>query len=54
MVYSGKRRKDAYATVKRTLGAPRLEPHVYSYCEYEKMRKTISKMTKNGIVLFEA
>jgi len=52
VVYRGEERKDAYATVKRTLGVLRLEPHVYSDSEYEKMKKTINKMTKNGIVLF--
>ena len=51
VVYRGKERKDAYATVKKTLGVSRLEPHVYSDSEYEKMKKTINKMTKNGIVL---
>jgi len=54
VVYRGKERKDAYATVKRTLGVPRLEPHVYSHSEYEKMKKTVNKMTKNGIVLFQS
>ena len=51
--YRGKERKDAYAIVKRTLGVPRLEPHVYSDSEYEKIKKTINKMTKNGVVLFQ-
>jgi len=51
VVYRGKERKDAYATVKKTLGVSRLEPHVYSGSEYEKMKKTINKMTKDGIVL---
>jgi len=41
VVHRGKERKDAYATIKRTLGVPRLEPHVYSDSEYEKMKKTI-------------
>ena len=54
VVYRGKKRKDAYATLKRTLGIPRLEPHVYSDSEYEKMKKTIKKMIKNGIVLFQS
>ena len=36
---------------KPFVGVPRLEPHVYSDSEYEKMKKTINKMTKNGIVL---
>ena len=39
--------------VERILGVPRLEPHVYSDSEYEKMKKTVNKMTKNGIVLFQ-
>ena len=52
VVYRGKERKDAYATVKKTLGIPRLEPHVYSDSQYQKMKKTIDRMTKNGIVLF--
>ena len=52
VIYIGKERKDAYSVIKRTLGVPRLEPHVYSNSEYEKMKKTINKMTKNGIVLF--
>ena len=54
VVYRGKERKDAYATVKRTLGVPRLEPHVYSHSEYEKTKKMVNKMTKNGIVLFQS
>ena len=45
VIYRGKERKDAYAIIKRTLGLPRLEPHVYSDSEYKKM-------TENGIVLF--
>ncbi|GAI94929.1 unnamed protein product, partial [marine sediment metagenome] len=52
VVYGGKERKDAYATVKRTLRVPRLEPHVYSHSEYEKMKKVVNKMTKDGVVLF--
>ena len=52
VIYRGKERKDAYATVKKTLGVSRLEPHVYPDSEYEKMKKTIGKMTKDGVVLF--
>ena len=37
----------------QTLALPRLEPHVYSDSEYQKIKKTINKMTKNGIVLFQ-
>ena len=52
VVYRGKERKDAYATIKRTVGVPGLEPHVYLDSEYGKLKKTVNKMTKNGIVLF--
>ncbi len=52
VIYRGKERKDAYSVIKRTLDVPRLEPHVYLDSEYEKMKKTINKMTKNSIVLF--
>lgn len=54
VVYKAKERKDAYVTVKKTLGVPRLEPHVYPAREYKKIKKTINKMTKNGIVLFQS
>lgn len=54
VVYRGKERKDAYATIKKTLGISRVEPHVYLDSEYEKMKKTINKMIKNGIVLFQS
>jgi len=49
--YRGKRREDAFSTVKTALGIPRLEPHVYSSEEYRRMRETLRKMTEGGIVL---
>jgi len=52
IVYRGKPRPDAYAMTKRILGIPRLEPHLYSQAEYEKMKGTISRMSEAGIVLF--
>lgn len=52
IVYRGKERKDAFATVKKTLDIPLLEPHVYSEHEYEKLKKVISRMIADGVVLF--
>ncbi|MBC7232366.1 MAG: nucleotidyltransferase domain-containing protein [Chloroflexi bacterium] len=52
VVYAGKPREDAYAVVKKTLGIPRLEPHLYTEGEYERMSETLSKMTRDGVVLF--
>jgi len=51
VIYRGKERKDAFARVKKTLGIPRLEPHVYSEMEYKSLRKTIERMIARGIVL---
>lgn len=53
VVYEGKDRKDAFATVKKTISIPRLEPHVYSESEYEEVKETIRKMTRDGITLFK-
>ena len=53
VVYEGRERKDAFATVKKTVSIPRLEPHVYSESEYEEVKETICKMTRNGVTLFK-
>ncbi|MBW2066369.1 MAG: nucleotidyltransferase domain-containing protein [Deltaproteobacteria bacterium] len=53
VVYKGKKRKDAFKTVKEKVDVPLLEPHVYSKTEYKRMKKLISRMTKNGIILFQ-
>lgn len=52
IVHEGEERKDAFATVKKTFSIPRLEPHVYSEDEYERLKGKISKMIENGVVLF--
>jgi predicted nucleotidyltransferase len=51
IVYEGEER-DIFATVKKTISIPLLEPHVYSESEYEESKRTVSKMVENGIVLF--
>ena len=51
VVYRGEKRDDAYAVVKKTLDIPRLEPHLYTEEEYERMKETLDKMTDGGVVL---
>jgi predicted nucleotidyltransferase len=52
VVYKGKERKDAFATVKKILEIPLLEPHVHSVEQYEKLKPTIDRMIADGVVLF--
>ncbi len=52
VVYGGKERRDAFATAKRTLNIPMLEPHIYSEDAYAKLRSTIDRMIADGLVLF--
>jgi predicted nucleotidyltransferase len=52
ILYEGAKREDAYALSKKILAIPGLEPHVYSEAEYEEMKDTIERMTKDGIVIF--
>jgi len=54
VVYKGKERRDAYATVKRILDIPYLEPHLYTKREYKETKETIDRMTKDSILLFQA
>lgn len=54
IVYKGKERKDAFATVKRTMDIPLLEPHVHSENEYERLMGVIDRMIVDGVVLFES
>lgn len=49
VIYAGERREDAFKIVKRTLNIPRLEPHVYSEEEYQKLKPTVERMAKGGI-----
>lgn len=52
VVYGGKKRKDAFSAVKKTLDIPLLEPHVYSEEEYEGLKEVIERMISGGVVLF--
>ena len=53
VVYEGEAKKEAYAIVKRALDIPNVEPHIYTEKEYEEMKDTIKKMTKDGVILFQ-
>jgi len=53
VIYRGAEKREAYALVKKTLRIPRLEPHVYSQGEYEKMKDTIKRMVSEGIILYQ-
>ncbi len=44
--------KNAYAIVRKTVGLPLLEAHVYSEEEYHRMKETLDKMTANGITIY--
>jgi predicted nucleotidyltransferase len=52
VVYQGKEREDAFATVKKTFDISRIEPHVYSEDEYERLRNVLGGMVAGGVVLF--
>lgn len=52
VIYRGKERKDAFATVKKTLDVPLLQPHVHSEEEYTRLKELIGRMIADGIVLF--
>lgn len=51
IVYKGEERPDAFASAKKALDVPLLEPHVYSESEYERLKGVISRMIAGGIVL---
>ncbi len=54
VIYKGKVRSDAYSIVKNTFGIPRIEPHLYTTRQYERMKDTILKMIDDGyIVIYE-
>lgn len=52
IVHRGPHREDAFALVKKVLGIPALEPHVYSEEEYRQFERQIARMTEGGVVLF--
>lgn len=53
VIYDGEERDNAYATVKKALSIPNLEPHLYTRAQFEQMKETVRAMTRGGIILFE-
>lgn len=53
VVYEGEAKKEAYAIVKRAFDIPNVEPHVYTENQYEEMKDTVKRMTKEGVILFQ-
>jgi predicted nucleotidyltransferase len=53
VVYKGEEREDAFATVKKTVSIPRLEPHIYSEREYEGLAGTLNRMIEGGVMLYD-
>lgn len=52
VIYKGEPSPDAYAITKKCLSIPRLEPHLYSEIECEKLKEMIHKMSEGGILIF--
>ena len=52
VVYEGEERKDAFATVKKTLDIPLLEPHVHTEDDFEQRKDVFRRMIEGGVVLY--
>jgi predicted nucleotidyltransferase len=52
IIYRGRKRKDAFAAVKKTFDIPLLEPHVYPETEGKNLKTTIDRMITEGVILF--
>ena len=53
VVYEGPPREEAFATVKKTIPVRGLEPHVYTTKEAAVQEDLLTRMTQEGIVVFE-
>lgn len=53
VVYQGPRREEAYSLVRKALGIPGLEPHVYSQEKYAQSKEKLDAMTAGGLVLYQ-
>ena len=49
----GRQKKEAYAIVKTAFDIPNVEPHVYTENQYEEIKDTAKRMTKEGVILFQ-
>ena len=53
VVYEGPSREEAFATVKKMIPVRGLEPHVYTTKEAAVQEDLLTRMTQEGIVVFE-
>jgi len=53
VVYEGPPREEAFATVKKAIPVRGLEPHVYTTKEAAVQEDLLTRMTQEGIVIFE-
>jgi len=52
VVYQGTENDQAYATVKKAMSIPHLEPHVCAEEDYRTMQDIIQKMITGGVVIY--
>ena len=52
VIYNGPPREEAYKLVRHFLKLRGLEPHVYTEEQAEKLKATLDRMTRQGIILF--
>ena len=52
IVYSGRKREDAFAVAKTTIAIPGVEPHIYSEQESVKIKPVIERMLEGSINIF--
>lgn len=54
VVHEGPPRDDAFALIKKAVPVRGLEPHVYTVKEAEAQAELLKRMTRDGIVIFDA
>jgi predicted nucleotidyltransferase len=53
VVYADPAREDAFAVVKKAVGLPHLEPHVFSESEFEAVKDGWKRPLAEGVPLYE-
>jgi uncharacterized protein len=53
IVYSGRKREDAFAVAKTTIAIPGVEPHIYSEQESAKIKPVIDRMLEGSVKIFK-
>ncbi len=52
VIYKGAPRADAFNKVVEIINLPRLEAHVYSETEYQRLKKVVARMITGGKLVF--